>query len=422
MVITIGSQVKEFHILNKLGEGSYANVYRVRRTTDKKVYAMKVIKEFSMKREDKISLINEINILAKHKCDYLIKFHEVFTYRSSFFIVMEHAVNKDLASLIKSNRSKQHFFNKNDISKWIYQLSIGLKYLHDRNVIHRDLKPANILLDSHYNIKICDFGISKIHSSGNYLAKTQIGSPIYMSPETVSNKWYDNKVDLWALGCIFFELITLDYAFNAKTMPALFKVINRGKYSKHKINNVNYIALLDKLLQVDPKDRFNIQQVIDYLPRVFRDDSLIHHNKNNLKVTRIRILPALNIPSHISQWESILPSPSYEILNRLSPIHFNYDKENSCTEQKKLPPLKNFELDKIKLNKNDKPKNIDLEQIKNNKKRLPKINDPIINKINNNAIPINKNEYVPYVRELERRRIAEKLYKIKNKSPIYKYY
>ena len=84
--------------------------------------------------------------------------------------------------------------------------------------------------------------------------------------------------------------------------------------------------------------RFNIQQVIDYLPRVFRDESLIHHNKNNLKVTRIRILPALNIPSHISQWESILPSPSYEILNRLSPIQFEYEEEkiveNSCVDKK----------------------------------------------------------------------------------------
>jgi hypothetical protein len=244
-----------------------------------------------------------------------------------------------------------------------------------------------------------------------------------MSPETVSNKWYDNKVDLWALGCIFFELITLEYAFNARSMPALFKVINRGKYNKHKITNINYIALLDKLLDVDPKNRFNIQQVIDYLPRVFRDESLIHHNKNNLKITRIRILPALQIPSNISQWDSILPSPSYDLLNRLSPLNFEtkfQNKPNNIEDSKikQLPPLKKFDLEK---NLNKKP-NISIPVLVDNNRNLPKIKVPIINKFENNAIPDNKNRYVPCIRELERRRIAEKLYKIKNKIPKDRYY
>ena len=163
-----------------------------------------MIKGYSLSPSDKISIVNEINIMAKHSCDYLIKFYEVFPYNQDFCIIMEYAINKDLRSMIKSYKSKRKQLSKNQILKWFKQLCIGVKYLHSHNIIHRDLKPANVLIDSDFNLKIADFGISKITTEQNELAKTQIGSPIYMSPETVKNKWYDNKVDIWALGCILY--------------------------------------------------------------------------------------------------------------------------------------------------------------------------------------------------------------------------
>jgi serine/threonine protein kinase len=306
MEIKSGSKIKDFLILKKIGEGSYARVYKVQRNTDKIFYAMKVITENSMTPNDKLSLINEINILSKHNCEYLIKFHEVFTYKTSFIIVMEYATNKDLSGLIKSYKRKKMFFNNDDIWKWFHQLCKGVKYLHDHNIIHRDLKPGNVLIDSEFNLKICDFGISKITTADKKLTKTQIGTPMYMSPEIANNSWYDNKIDIWALGCIFYEMITLDYAFNSRSISALFRLITKGQYSKFKIKKPEYLNLLEKILVVDVKRRLNIDQVLSYIPIKYNNT-----NKNKSLFSTKQILPAIKAPITKYQWEQILPSPSY---------------------------------------------------------------------------------------------------------------
>ncbi|VVU95636.1 Protein kinase domain [seawater metagenome] len=380
MEIKSGSKIKDFMIVNKIGEGTYSNVYKAKRSTDQGYYAIKAIKEYSLKREDKISLMNEINILSKHKCKYLIRFHEVFTHKSLFFIVMEYAKNKDLGSLIKKYKRSGELISKNDISKWMYQLTSGIKYLHDRNIIHRDLKPANVLLDSDFTIKICDFGISKVTANSDALAKTQIGSPIYMSPELVSNQWYDSKIDIWALGCILFELITLDCAFTSNSMHALFRVINRGHYSKYKIRNPNYVSLLERMLVVNPNRRFDINQLISYLPRMLDSDTDLLKPKLDLKETlpNKKILPPINIPHSLNQWNSFLPSPSYDTIIISKP---EIDKFN-FVENTKLPSLdtKHVQLEKNKPNNKEIPiklkaiaDNYDnqLRYYKQNKKEIP---------------------------------------------------
>ncbi len=380
MYIRSGSKIKDFMIDKKIGEGSYSNVYKAKRSTDQEYYAIKVIKEYSLKKEDKISLLNEINILSKHECKYLIRFHEVFTFKSLFFIVMEYAENKDLGSLIKRYKRSNRLISKTDISKWMYQLTSGIKYLHDRNIIHRDLKPANVLLDKNYTIKICDFGISKVSAHQDALAKTVIGSPIYMSPEIVSNKWYDSKVDIWALGCILFELITLDCAFTSNSMHALFKIINRGYYSKYKIRNPNYLALLDKMLVVNSERRYDIDQLIKYLPRMLDNDTNLLKPKMDMKETlpNKKILPPVNIPYNFNQLIDLLPSPSYDTVVTNKNIDSKFDFQvNKYPElpsinsvaRNKSPIINNFKQKSKNLKPLDKPNfyNIPKSYIENNR-------------------------------------------------------
>jgi serine/threonine protein kinase len=316
MVLRSGSKIKDFHVIRKIGEGSYASVYKVHRKKDNKYYAMKMIKGYSLSPSDKISIVNEINIMAKHSCDYLIKFYEVFPYNQDFCIIMEYAINKDLRSMIKSYKSKRKQLSKNQILKWFKQLCIGVKYLHSHNIIHRDLKPANVLIDSDFNLKIADFGISKITTEQNELAKTQIGSPIYMSPETVKNKWYDNKVDIWALGCILYELITLDCAFYSNNMQGLFVLISTAQYKKYKIKDNQFLKLIEKLLQVNPNRRLNIDQLISYLPYE------VESGKEKSEKTH-KFLPAIKAPTNIEQWEKVFPEPSYDLKKLISPIESN---------------------------------------------------------------------------------------------------
>ena len=97
---------------------------------------------------------------------------------------------------------------------------MGIQALHSKNVLHRDLKSANVFLTSNKYVKIGDFGISKVLDSTS--AKTFVGTPYYLSPEVCSNKKYDLRSDLWSLGCILYELCTLNVhiIFNLVSFPS----------------------------------------------------------------------------------------------------------------------------------------------------------------------------------------------------------
>ena len=111
-----------------------------------------------------------------------------------------------------------------------------------------------------------------------------------------------------ALGCILYELITLDYAFNANSLPALYKVIKRAGYDSYKIRNDDYLYLINKMLCVDQYTRPDIDQLIELIPSI--DDNI------KLKKTSNKLLPAIIIPQDNRQWYQILPEPSYSPINR----------------------------------------------------------------------------------------------------------
>ena len=96
------------------------------------------------------------------------------------------------------------------------------------NIFHRDIKSANILLTKNYEeIKLGDLNVSKISKSG--LASTQTGTPYYASPEVWKDQPYDLKSDIWSLGCVLFEIITLKPPFRAENMEGLYNKVIKGK-------------------------------------------------------------------------------------------------------------------------------------------------------------------------------------------------
>ena len=126
-------------------------------------------------------------------------------------------------------------------------MSVSLQYVHEQGILHRDLKTQNIMLDKKYKVgttcitalahvcaracvqivKIGDFGISKVLSSKSR-ANTIVGTPCYISPELCEGKSYNQKSDVWALGCVLYELVSLRRAFDAPNLPALVLKIMRG--------------------------------------------------------------------------------------------------------------------------------------------------------------------------------------------------
>lgn len=101
------------------------------------------------------------------------------------------------------------------------QLALGIKTIHSNKILHRDIKSSNLFLTSNGSIKIGDFGISKVLETAHESAETLVGTPYYLSPEACENKPYGYKSDIWALGCVLYELCTLNYAFQANNIGGL---------------------------------------------------------------------------------------------------------------------------------------------------------------------------------------------------------
>tara|TARA_Y100000991_G_scaffold213271_1_gene198709 strand:- start:100 stop:894 length:795 start_codon:yes stop_codon:yes gene_type:complete len=143
-------------------------------------------------------------------------------------------------------------------------MCVAISYLHSLKVIHRDIKPSNVFVDSDDNIKLGDFGIIKLMKSFMMYGQTQIGTPLYMCPEMYKRERYDTKVDSWSLGCILFELMTLNPPFTAKNMMELKNKIFKAQYDSLKTNVYSTLLkdVLAKLLNVYPRQRVSLFQIL----------------------------------------------------------------------------------------------------------------------------------------------------------------
>ena len=142
-------------------------------------------------------------------------------------IVMVYCDGGDIYTKIKSAKGKN--FPENTIVDWLVQMALALLYLHERKILHRDMKTQNIFLKNG-KIRLGDFGIAKVLDSTRDFANTCIGTPYYMSPELFKNQPYSYKSDVWALGCVLYEMCNLRHAFDAQSINGLAVKILRGSF------------------------------------------------------------------------------------------------------------------------------------------------------------------------------------------------
>ena len=285
-------QLKDYKIIKLIGKGSFAEVYKV--SKDNKFYALKTyqIKNDDLSlystissqktkesKENLKSIENEIKILSQLDNPFIVKLYEVFTinpYLESnndenqlMCLVLELCENGDLNDKIKEKKRKNEKFTENEILQYFYEILQGLYYLHKNRVIHRDLKTLNIFLTENNHIKIGDFGVSKKLINNNIYAYTFVGTPYYLSPEICQNKPYDEKSDVWSLGVVLYELITLNKPFDSESQMGLFMKILKGKPAsisntiKHSYSQKLINLVIENLLDKDPITRYSIQQTIN---------------------------------------------------------------------------------------------------------------------------------------------------------------
>ena len=230
------SSINDFEILSKLGQGSFGIVYKVRRKIDKGAYVLKQINIAQMNTKLRKEALNEVKILSSLDNLYIVKYFESFVEKNNLYIIMEYCEGGDLAQYIKAQGVKP--LNENKIWKFLIQICMGLAFIHDKKVLHRDIKSMNVFLSKQEEVRIGDLGVAKILADTGNFAHTMIGTPYYLSPEMCEEKPYNSKSDVWALGCVIYEMCTKRHPFEATNQAALIMKIINGKYPP--IPSTNY--------------------------------------------------------------------------------------------------------------------------------------------------------------------------------------
>ncbi|KAH9597591.1 Protein kinase domain [Trypanosoma melophagium] len=244
-----------------LGKGSFGSAWLVQRRSDKAQFVAKEVRLAGMKPAERESAKHEIDVLRTLNHPNITRYVDHFEDHGSLFIVMEYANGGDLYTKIKGRNGSR--FTETEILHYFSQLCLALLHLHERHILHRDLKTQNVFLTTDGVVKLGDFGISTVLRNTFELKRTVCGTPYYFSPELCLNKPYNNKSDVWALGCILYELTTLTHAFDGGNMKALVQKILKGVYPPiHSSYSTNLSKLISAMLQIDPKLRPNVSQII----------------------------------------------------------------------------------------------------------------------------------------------------------------
>ena len=306
-----------FEILEKLGDGAYSVVYKVRRKEDSKIYALKKVRLQNLSEKEKENSLNEVRILASVKSTFVISYKEAFIDENekSLCIVMEYADKGDLYQKICQFKKMGCLIDEVDVWRIFIQMTKGLKALHDLKILHRDLKSANIFLFSDGIAKIGDLNVSKVAHKG--LGYTQTGTPYYASPEVWRDEPYDIKSDIWSLACVTYEMLALHPPFRAENMEALYNKVIKCQYGKISDRYSNDISEIIKLLlKVKSKDRPTCGQILKH-PLVKKRIEFFQAEagNENIDIDDMEegvLLKTIRIPKNILCLTDKLPEANYD--------------------------------------------------------------------------------------------------------------
>ncbi|XP_018411959.1 PREDICTED: serine/threonine-protein kinase Nek3 [Nanorana parkeri] len=251
--MTTNAPMENYKILNVIGEGSFGKALLVCHQNTNQNYVMKEVrlpKSSGASRDSR----QEAILLAKMKHPNIVKFRESFEEDGHLYIVMEYCERGDLLVTIKHQRGK--LFSEQNILQWFVQMCLAVQHIHEKRVLHRDIKSKNIFLTQSRRIKLGDFGSARILSSPMAHACTYVGTPYYVPPEIWENVPYNNKSDIWSLGCVLYEICTLKHPFQAGGWKNLILKICHGSYSPlPSLYSYELRSLIKQMFRKDPRQR-----------------------------------------------------------------------------------------------------------------------------------------------------------------------
>ncbi|KAF8250507.1 kinase-like protein [Wilcoxina mikolae CBS 423.85] len=309
------SLADQYEVLELIGRGSFGQIRKVRRKNDGHILVRKEIAYHRMSDKERQQLTAECGILSQVKHPNIVEYYtrDHVKSDSTLHLYMEYCGNGDLSMTIRECRSAGKLLPESMIWTYFAQIVLALYRCHNGvnpppvgqvwetssrpplpadkkavKILHRDLKPENIFLGQEGDVKLGDFGLSKMLAPEQHLANTYVGTPYYMSPEIVSDLSYTHKSDIWSLGCIIYELCQLSPPFNAKTQWSLIDKIKSGQYQPiPKQYSQELRTVIDMCLRVDPRKRPDTAELLEMdvfkLMRKERELVLFHRQLQGLE-------------------------------------------------------------------------------------------------------------------------------------------
>ncbi|CAI2724370.1 unnamed protein product [Schistosoma spindalis] len=273
--------VREYSILELLGTGAYGKVFKA--TKDKMPHNSYAIKKVSTsqiffgrtsdERQKCIDrILNEVNVIRQQlRHPNIVRYYKTFLDSDHLYIVMELLDGVSLTELLISFKEKNIHFRESHIWNIFIQLILGLRYLHkEKKILHRDLSSNNIMISEGNKVTITDFGLAYHKTFNSNETKSTVGTLFYACPEMIQCLPYGEGADIWALGCILYQMCTFTSPFQGECILSTASRIVKGEYQSVKIKCPNqYSNLVDQIIEVclkpDPTQRPDITGVATYL-------------------------------------------------------------------------------------------------------------------------------------------------------------
>lgn len=290
------ADISKYELLERIGSGAFAVVYKIFDKTNKKIYAAKISNDevnlSTIKSEEILLLFREVNVLASFNHPAIIKFigFNIVSFNNLHnpIIITEYAKNESLRKVVNLETQGLSLQGWDDTKKLIniYGIASGMMYLHSHNILHRDLKPENILIDDCLCPRIADFGLSKVatfskekstmakeltFSDSNcmiFQSQSSIkGTPVYMAPESLKDSVYSPAGDVYAFSLIVYEIMTGRRPFEGFNQIQLYQNVIKKSVRPELTPDIPeaYKDLISSCWSENPDERPTFEMIVNNL-------------------------------------------------------------------------------------------------------------------------------------------------------------
>uniref|UniRef100_A0A8L0DMX7 Maternal embryonic leucine zipper kinase n=1 Tax=Oncorhynchus mykiss TaxID=8022 RepID=A0A8L0DMX7_ONCMY len=253
--------LKYYEVYETIGSGGFAKVKLGRHILTGEKVAIKIMEKKEL-GEDLPRVKVEIEAMKSLSHQHVCRLYHVIETNTKIYMILEYCPGGELFDYIVAKDR----LSEEETRVFFRQIVSALAYVHSQGYAHRDLKPENLLIDEDHNLKLIDFGLCAKPKGGlGYELMTCCGSPAYAAPELIQGKAYiGSEADVWSMGVLLFALLCGYLPFDDDNCMVLYRKITRGSYNNPHWLSPGSILLLNQMMQVDPKHRVTIRQLLDH--------------------------------------------------------------------------------------------------------------------------------------------------------------